>query len=411
MLAWAHRLLMAFYVAAPPVAIALILIGRPSRRRWRALRIMLARWFVLGVCASIVYGVWLGGSVPIAQMALTCYWAAGLLCLLKLLDMAADQLARICLGVGYGSWHRSNRRSAAYVIRVIAVFLIGLPYMMAAAATYRLGVIVPMDTGSLDPASRQIQFDSTDGLRLAGLWLPAAAAPNVSSPRWGRQTAIICPGPRAGLVGYPLLIDELLRSGYNVFSFDFRGQGFSQGHIVTFGDAERFDVLGAVRWLREHQRPGAQRIVGIGMETGAAALLGAAADPGQDGQAIASWVICAGFDRFDALAASAGSEYFIPPLQWLDEFIGVPMACLQTGVDLRAFAPAVDALAVAPRPIMFVHGRQDPIIHFELGERLYDAASQPKTYLWPNQTTADALEDSQVIATIRKFLDTAVPML
>src|ERR1700685_3623934 len=103
MLMWFHRLLMVYYVVAPPVAIVLMLASRPTRRRYRALRIMVARWLILGICASIVYGVWLGGSVPIAQMALTCYWAAGLLCLLKLLDMAADQPTRIFLGGRSGS--------------------------------------------------------------------------------------------------------------------------------------------------------------------------------------------------------------------------------------------------------------------------------------------------------------------
>jgi uncharacterized protein len=411
MLMWAHRLLMAFYLVAPPVAIALVLINHPTHRRYRALRIMLTRWLVLGICASIIYGVWLGGSVPIPQMALTCYWAAGLLCLLKLLDVAADQLTRIGLGVGRGAWHRSDRRLGAYVIRVLAVFLIGLPYMMAAAATYRPGVVVPLDPGSIDPGSRQIEFDSADGLRLTGLWRPTTAARQGDSPLWGRQTVIICAGPHAGLDAYPMLCEQLQEGGYNLFCFNFRGHGYSQGHLVTFGDAERFDVLGAVQWLREHENQNAQRIVGIGVETGSAALLGAAADLGADGQAIASLVVCGGFNRFDALTASAGSAYFIPPLQWLDEHIGLPLACLQTGVNLRAFSPAADALAVAPRPILFVHGRRDPIIPFELGQRLYDAASQPKIHQWSTQTTAEALEDPQMIATIRKFLDSAAPML
>jgi pimeloyl-ACP methyl ester carboxylesterase len=403
---------MAFYMAAPPAAIALVLIGPPVRRHYRTLRIMLARWIILGICASIVYGVWLGGTVPIAQMALTCYWAAGLLCLLKVLDLAADRLARICLGVGRGSWLRSDRRLVAFVMRVAIVFIIGLPYMMAAAATYRPGVVIALDSSALDPGSRQIQFDSIDGLRLDGLWRPAAGGTiTVAARRWGRQTAIICPGPHAGLTAYSALCDALQQAGYNLLCFDFRAHGYSQGHLVSFGDAERYDVLGAVRWVREHEGRNSQRIVGIGVETGAAALLGAAADPGPDGQDIASVVVCGGFDRFDALTASAGSAYFIPPLQWLDERIGLPMAALQTGLNLRAFVPADDALAVAPRPIMFVHGRRDPIIPFELGQKLYDAASQPKMHLWTTQTTTDALEDPQVVGAVVQFLDNAAPML
>ena len=86
---------------------------------------------------------------------------------------------------------------------------------------------------------------------------------------------------------------------------------------------------------------------------------------------------------------------------------GVPA----NGCEPARFAPAVDAQAVAPRPILFVHGRRDPIIPFDLGQKLYDAASQPKMHLWSPQTTADGLEDPQEITAVIQFLNNAGPML
>jgi len=273
-----------------------------------------------------------------------CYWAASLLCLLKLLDMAADQLTRISLAVGgdrgcerIGGWRRMPSRPRRIHHRT--------------SLHDGGGGDVPARCRRPHGPGRYRSGQQANRIRIAGR--PALGRP-LAPGNVGAQWRFPALGPpdrhylsrapcRAGCIS--MLCEQLQEAGFNLLSFDFRGHGYSQGHVVSFGDIERYDVLGAVRWLREHEAPDAQRIVGIGVETGSAALLGAAADPGPDGQAIASLVVCGGFNRFDALTASAGSAYFIPPLQWLDEHIGLPMACLQTGVNLSAFAPAVDAQA------------------------------------------------------------------
>jgi fermentation-respiration switch protein FrsA (DUF1100 family) len=258
-----------------------------------------------------------------------------------------------------------------------------------------------------------VSFESTDGLVLSGLWTPAGPAPLQSIPnsRWGRQTLLICPGSRGGRDSYLILAKQFLDAGYNVLSFDFRGHGESDGHIISFGDRERCDVLGAVRWLGDIKAQESGRIVAVGVDTGAAALLGAAADP-KDGRAIAALAVFGCYDRFDDLAATAADLFFLPPLSWMVLHIGVPLACVQTDADLRDFSPAQATLAVAPRPILFVQSREDRFIGFDRGVDLYETASAPKSHLWlDHQTDDEAVDDPTVAGQTLEFLDTAVPML
>ena len=113
--------------------------------------------------------------------------------------------------------------------------------------------------------------------------------------------------------------------------------------------------------------------------------------------------------RFDKLVADTS---FPPFLEWLIEPVGVPLACVQTGADLWDFSPARAAADIAPRPILFVHGTHDPVITFERGQALYDAANAPRSHIWFDDLTDEqAVNDPAIASEARHFLDTAVPML
>ena len=179
-------------------------------------------------------------------------------------------------------------QTAAQALRILLLFLIGLPYMIIAGATYRPKTIQRIDSLWFDLGATPVSFASTDNLDITGLWIPAAPAPEneIPNPNWGRQTLLICPGSRGSKAGYLLLTEEFLDNGYNVLTFDFRGHGQSDGQIITFGDHERRDVLQRlVRWLRNSKPAACRRIVAVGIDTGAAALLAAAAEPSPEGRA------------------------------------------------------------------------------------------------------------------------------
>jgi fermentation-respiration switch protein FrsA (DUF1100 family) len=422
MLEFAHILLMTAYFLLPPVMLVALFAaawrkGIPTARVWPGATVAIAGSLMLGIAASIVYDLWLDGIVPPLQTLILCYWAAGLICILKLLDMGCERVSRLVFAAGRGSWRRRQRRSAAQTLRVVLLFLIGLPYMMVAAATYRPRAIQKNESPWFDAGAQTISFKSTDGLRLAGLWTatPEPQPDENTGPMWGKQTVLICPGARGGKGSYISMAGQFLDRGYNVLSFDFRGQGDSEGQIDSFGDRERCDVLGAVRWLRENHPREARRIVGVGVDTGGAALIAAAADHSRDGHAIDALAVFGCYDRFSRLADSAVSFSFRPPLDYPLVPVALGLVCVQTGCDLCDFSPARDAAEVAPRPILFIHCRYDPLITFDSGQDLYEAASAPKSYLWLDRGTAEtdeqAADDSAVAARVRQFLDRATPML
>jgi fermentation-respiration switch protein FrsA (DUF1100 family) len=108
------------------------------------------------------------------------------------------------------------------------------------------------------------------------------------------------------------------------------------------------------------------------------------------------------------------STYFPSPLGWLMVHLGVPFASLQTGTNLGDFSPINDVTKIWPRPILVIHGIKDEIIPFELGQRLFDTATQPKERLWlPEGNHNDILNDESAARAVREFFDTAsaVPVI
>jgi len=411
MLQAAHNLLMALFIVLPMAMLAALVV-RPRARslaRVPSATVAIASSLLLGISASVIYDLWLGGISSPGQMLLTCYWAAGLIGILKLLDLCFDRLTRMILRRAR-SWPRARRQSIAQLARVILLFSIGLPFMIVAAATYRPRVTQKNSAPWFDMGAASISFESTDGVHLSGFFTtPPPATDGIRGRLWGRQTVIICPGARGGKSAYLNAAGEFLSHGYNVLTFDFRAHGQSDGQLDSFGDHERRDVLGAVRWLQSNHPRQCRRIVGFGIDTGAAALLAAADDPSREGRAIDAIAVLGCYDRFDSLVSTTA----LPPIMgWLIEPIALPLACVQTGADLWNFSPARAAADIAPRPILFVQSEHDPVITFERGQELFDAASEPKEHIWlENLTDEEAADDPDLISRVRHFLDTAIAIL
>ena len=144
---------------------------------------------------------------------------------------------------------------------------------------------------------------------------------------------------------------------------------------------------------------------------GAAALIAAAADASEEGQAIDSVVVLGTFARLNRLAEGIADQHFRWPLDWLVKYVAVPMAEAQTNAPLGAFAPAEHVPRIWPRPILIVHGLRDEIIPFTEAEALYGSAAQPRHFLWIERAGHnDVLENQTVQQAILDFLATAIPI-
>jgi alpha-beta hydrolase superfamily lysophospholipase len=418
-----HYLIIAMYLVLPVAAVGVDLV-RARRRRGRfpsrALMLSFSMAIFLGTGICLAYGMIVGGSPRLAQVALACYFAAGLLLLLKVFDWSL-QRALMKLAMAYHGDGPRPRRGAMLVewlaagARVLILISIGLPYIMAAGMTYRPKVHVDDDPArQLGYRYEPVSFTSTDGVSLAGWWIPGF---NETKGRRSDpdepidRTVIICHGLAANKSNQLVMSRSFVPAGYNVLIFDFRAHGDSGGQLSSIGDLERNDVLGAVKWVRQHHAEQSHKIYGVGISMGAAALIGAAADASDEGRAIDAIAVYDTFDSLPQLTHRLAKTRFVPPLNGLVRWFALPLASAQTGVDLMHFAPGQLIQDVWPRPVMIIHGTNDEIIEFQNGLNLFHSASAPKEKLWINGANHNSvIHDDNAGKAIREFFDEAEPL-
>ncbi len=426
MLFIAHRAIVAMYVLLP----ALTIMGAAweARRTRRlapltSLGLTFGAGFAIGIGITLVYVVGTSGKLITEQVLKAGYFATGLLLVLKAFDAGLRAVLLHLAGlrreaepvevedpehvvtpahVRPAQWWRF---AFVGVTRATILFAIGLPYVMAAVLTYRAKVW-PIDNPQtqLGYQFQRVEFEATDGTPIVGWWIPAQRTPRrgdgPTPDEWGHRTVLVCHGLAANKSNQLILARSFPSEGFNVLIFDFRAHGESGGQLTTFGDRERHDVLGAVRYLRAQRIEDAEKIYGVGASLGAAALIAAASDNSPEGRAIDAIAVYGTYDHLGRLTRSIGKSFFFPPLRQLLIHIGLPLASLQTGADLSRFAPAELVPRVWPRPMMVIHGRRDEIIAFDHGARLYDAAVLPKYNFWLTEGRHNDIIDNEAAAKI-----------
>jgi pimeloyl-ACP methyl ester carboxylesterase len=219
------------------------------------------------------------------------------------------------------------------------------------------GGLAPRFPNWHDPADanlyyRDVTLTTADGLHLAGWYVPVAGA--------DVPTVLLCHGLQDQKWTMLRLIPWLHDASYNVLLFDFRGHGGSDLRPTTIGPEEVLDVQSALDWL--DSEGAGEKVAGLGMSLGAAALVNTAARD----------------NRLDALILDSlfadwsdvdyAQDYRLPP-DWLVP--GVP-------------APS-DLLAQVHVPVLIIHGTADNLVHVDHAQRLYAAANEPKA-LWTNDS-------------------------
>jgi len=411
---WAtHWIFVALYAGAPLFAFLRTFFKRTGLYRFD--RSYLMTWIAgiaFAVALNLVYAVAAGARVIPQEVILASYLGAAMLFLLKGFDVLLRMVVRRVFRVGPfarpSARYARSRLFGATVVRTSILILIVLPYVMATIMTYRPKVkplSTPLD--QFQQSFQPIQFRSTDGLLIDAWWMPTPLATDRS-----RKTVLVCHGLGANKSNQLSLARPFVDGGYNVLIFDFRAHGGSDGHLSTFGDCERKDVLGAVRWLRSQASPRATKIFGVGASMGGAALVAAAADESVEGRSIDAIALYGTYDSLGLLTRDIARQYFIPPFSWLLPNIGLPLASVQSGRPLASFSPGDLIAQVWPRPVLIIHGTRDEIIPFERGRHLFDSAVQPKRRLWIDSGDHNRILGNQRAAdAVMEFFDTATPRM
>ena len=201
------------------------------------------------------------------------------------------------------------------------------------------------------PAHRGLPFETVtlstgDGERLHGWWVPAEQE---------RAAVLFLHGNAGNISGRLDTIALLHRLGLSVLIVDYRGYGRSTGTPSEEGLYR--DAEAAYRHLTgtRGKAPLEVAVFGRSLGTGPATWLAAR-------EQVGALILEAPFTSVPALAADL---YPWLPARWLT----------RTDFDNRSRIDAIDA------PLLILHGTDDEIIPFGHGQRLYEAARQPKDFI------------------------------
>ena len=190
-------------------------------------------------------------------------------------------------------------------------------------------------------------FESSSGNRL-NLW--------VMTPKSGEIKATILHfhGSAANLINQYQAIAPLLDYGYQVFSFDYSGYGFSEGK------ASRKNVLAdayaALSHVYGHERSKSEILLLYGQSYGGylAAVVGANSEDKIDGLIIEG--------AFSTHKAEA--RYTVPIV----------------GNVVKNEAKAHVEIRTNRKPLLVIHSREDKRVPIKFGRKIFENAKEPKTF-------------------------------
>jgi uncharacterized protein len=270
-------------------------------------------------------------------------------------------------------WHLMVRIAVGILVSLVAGFL-----AISAYAGYTLStpkrIFEPEKAALFATPPIDVKFPTTDGLEIAGWFIPSTASNKALILVHGRNSS------RTDEL-FPEFGAAIQRRGFSVLMIDLRGHGQSADAWVTMGLTERRDVTGAVNWLKQQGYP-AHKIGLLGVSMGAAAVIGAAAENPE----IGALVLDSGYAEVYPViqknwqSASGLPEIFLPSTllfgQWL------------TGYDLTSAQPVKELAQMAPRPVLIIHSALDPDTPVEQSRQL--RAAYPASEYWETSTAKHA---------------------
>lgn len=241
-----------------------------------------------------------------------------------------------------------------------------------------------------------VRFASLDGTSLSGWFIPARGNARGNA----RGTVVHLHGNAQNMTAHYGYVDWLPAAGYNLFVFDYRGYGISEGRPSRHGLYE--DSVAALRTVAARPDVNGQRILVIGQSLGGANAIAALARHEIPG--IRAIVIESTFASYRAIVRDKIAMIpLLSLLRWPLSFVVVS----------NGYSPDAGIARLPPVPVLFIHGTDDTIIPYTHGERLFARAREPKT-LWSveggNHTEAFSRFRNTYAPRLLEFFDTALAM-
>ncbi len=254
--------------------------------------------------------------------------------------------------------------------------------------------VKPADVGLV---SEDFSITTAEDFRLYGWYIAASGTP--------KGTIVYLHGVGDNKISGLTLAKVFHDGHFNVVMYDSRAHGESEGRYCTFGYYEKYDVVKAVEWIREHERAlgAAPCKIGVfGTSMGAAiAIQAAGIEP-----------------RIEAVVSEGCfTNLRTITVDYQKRLLRLPWHFLRNIAIKRAEGMAkfrhhdVSPLKAVPQvraPILLIHGKADTFIKYQYSQKLYAAANQPKELFLvdlANHTDVHTIGKSEYEAKIIGFFE------
>ena len=241
---------------------------------------------------------------------------------------------------------------------------------------------IVMSPEVLKYSPQDVYFKSSDGLALHGWYFRA---------KQELGTILICHGNVENISTHVMLALWLIDAGYNLFIFDYRGYGRSEGTPTVQGinrDAEAaLETL-----LFTLPRVKQDNIIVFGKSLGGAVAVYTVANSPNKNR-VKALILDSAFSGYRAIARE----------KIADSIIGWPFQYPLSWLVNDDFSPVKFIGKITPVPVVIIHGNHDGIVPERHGHILYETALPPREF-WelsiPGHVRAQADEGTR-----KKLLD------
>lgn len=206
-------------------------------------------------------------------------------------------------------------------------------------------IFFPTRGGKVTGPGIDVELHADDGTRLHARYIERAGA---------THTLLYLHGNAGNLANRSDLLEQFAEFGAHVLALEYRGYGQSEGEPSERGLYS--DARAAYDWAVA--RTPAKRLVIFGESLGGGPACELASTREAGGLILLS--------TFTGIADMAARQFPWLPVRWL----------------VRTRFDNLEKIARVRAPKLFIHSRTDEVVPFEMGPRLFAAASEPKTAVW-----------------------------
>ena len=224
-------------------------------------------------------------------------------------------------------------------------------------------------------AFEAVNFSSKDKTKLSGWFIPAKGK--------ALGTVIHFHGNAQNMSAHYFLVSWLPSNGFNLFVFDYRGYGQSEGTPSRKGVYE--DSVAAVEYIKTRTDIDQSKIILFGQSLGGANV-----------------IAVAGNNRFKGIVGVVSESAFSSYKSIAADHVGMlkPLAPILIG---NKFSPKKVIGNISPIPLLIIHGTHDQVVPYKHAEKLFKKAQEPKQ-LW-------TIKNGHHIAAFRTYRQKYAPRL